>query len=267
MDPQQPVRVIAVGGVDPGGGAGLLRDVLTGAALGVTVATVGTAWTEQEAARPPSGGGPVLGIEPRAAAAVSAALQSALRQHPTAAVKIGMVPDAAVAAAIVEALSAFAGLVVVDPVLASSSGGALWSGPLDGWWPLLRRATLVTPNAPELAALSGNAFATVDDAIAAAQVLRARGAAAVLVKGGHLAAEGDGATVTDVLVDAAGARRFSRPRVPGPSPRGTGCALSTAIAAALADGATLDAAVDGAARWLGGRIAARVRVGGQWFLP
>ncbi|HEY2901650.1 MAG TPA: PfkB family carbohydrate kinase [Polyangia bacterium] len=270
MDPARPVLVIAVAGVDQSGGAGLVRDVLTGAALGVGVACVGTAWTEQEAGNSRvsvAGSTGVLSVEPRAPAEVGAALGRALARHPNAAVKIGMVPDAAAAAAIVGALdgAGFVGPVVVDPVLAASAGGALWSGPLDGLWPLLRRATVVTPNAGEAARLSGKPVATADEAEAAAMALRARGITAVLVKGGHL--DQTGAAVTDRLVDAAGVQRFSRPRVPGVSPRGTGCALSTAIAAALAAGATLPAAVEEAGRWLAGRIAASVVVGGQRFLP
>lgn len=269
IDPQRPVRVIAVAGVDPSGGAGLVRDVLTGAALGVAVAAVGTAWTEQEAIGLGAGSGPVgvLHVEPRAPARVEEALRRALGRHPTAAVKIGMVPDAAVAAAIAEALDGvgFAGAVVVDPVLAASSGGALWFGPYEGLLPLLRRATLVTPNAAEAAALSGKPVIDVADAIEAAQALRRLGIAAVLVKGGHL--ESDGVVVTDVLVDGGQVLRFYRPRTAGRSPRGTGCALSTAIAAGLAGGAGLAEAVDQAGRWLATRIAASVDVGGQRFLP
>ncbi|HEX3694613.1 MAG TPA: bifunctional hydroxymethylpyrimidine kinase/phosphomethylpyrimidine kinase [Polyangia bacterium] len=270
MDPERPVLVIAVAGVDQSGGAGLVRDVLTGAALGAGVACVGTAWTEQEASSDGVGiigSTGVLSVEPRAPAQLGAALRRALARHPNAAVKIGMVPDAAAAAAIVGALDAagFAGPLVVDPVLTASAGGALWSGSLDGLWPLLRRATLVTPNAGETARLSGKPVAAPADAEAAGRALLARGIVAVLIKGGHLGETRD--TVTDRLVDESGVRKFTRLRVPGPSPRGTGCALSTAIAAALAGGATLPAAVDRAGRWLAGRIAAGVVVGGQRFLP
>jgi hydroxymethylpyrimidine/phosphomethylpyrimidine kinase len=267
----RPVRVIAVAGVDPSGGAGLLRDVLTGAALSVGVATVGTGWTEQEGRlgqadgeNAPSG---VLGIEPRDPARVEEALRRALARHPAAALKVGMVPNAAVAAAIVSALNGagFAGAVVVDPVLTASSGGALWSGRIDQLLPLLRRATLVTPNASEAAVLSGRPVGSAEDAIAAARVLRQQDVAAVLVKGGHLGT-GD-TTVTDLLVDDAGVHRIIRPRLEGLSPRGTGCALSTAIAARLAGGASLAVAVEEAGQWLATRIAAAIDVDGQRFLP
>jgi hydroxymethylpyrimidine/phosphomethylpyrimidine kinase len=267
----RPVRVIAVAGVDPSGGAGLLRDVLTGAALSVGVATVGTGWTEQEG-RLGQGDGEalqpgVLGIEPRDPARVEEALRRALARHPEAAVKVGMVPNAAVAAAIVSALdgAGFAGAIVVDPVLTASSGGALWSGRIDQLLPLLRRATLVTPNASEAAVLSGRPVGSAEDAVAAARVLRQQGVAAVLVKGGHL--DAGETTVTDLLVDGAGVHRIDRPRIPGVSPRGTGCALSTAIAVELAGGASLAVAVEAAGRWLAERIATAIDVGGQRFLP
>lgn len=254
----RPLRVIAVAGIDPGGGAGLVRDVLTGAALGVAVAVVGTAWTEQRPGR--------VVVEPRAPEAVGEALRQALARYPDAAVKIGMVGGRDVALAIADAMTnAPERPVILDPVLAASGGGRLWSGPLDGLWPLLRRASLVTPNAVEAAALSGQPVGDAAQAVAAAQILRDQGVAAVLVKGGHLS--GDAATVTDILVDAEGVRRFSRPRAAGPTPRGTGCALSTAIAATVAGGATLPDAVEEAGRWLAGRIAGRVMVGDQWFLP
>jgi hydroxymethylpyrimidine kinase/phosphomethylpyrimidine kinase len=267
----RPVRVIAVAGIDPSAGAGLLRDVLTGAALSVGVATVGTGWTEQEGRLGQAGGQGlqpgVLGVEPRDPARVQEALRGALARHPAAVVKVGMVPNGDVAAAIVSALDGaqFTGAVVVDPVLAASSGGALWSGRIDQLLPLLRRAALVTPNASEAAALSGRSVASAEEAISAAMVLRQQGVAAVLVKGGHL--DAGETTVTDLLVDGAGVHRIVRPRIAGLSPRGTGCALSTAIAARLAGGASLAVAVEEAGQWLATRIAAAIDVGGQRFLP
>ena len=172
-----------------------------------------------------------------------------------AAVKIGMAVGPATAAALVEALAGFAGPVVVDPVLATSRGGALWDGaPLD-LLPLLRRAILVTPNAVEAAALFGRPVATVAEAEAAGRhLVEVEGLVAVLVKGGHLA-DSDG-SVTDVLVTPAGTTRYRHPRIPGPSPRGTGCALATAIAVGLGRGRPLDEAVQAAIDWLAAAIAA-----------
>jgi hydroxymethylpyrimidine/phosphomethylpyrimidine kinase len=245
-DAAAPV-VVVMGGVDPSAAAGLGRDLLTARALGAAVRLVGTAWTEQ------SDRG-VRSIEARDPSAVERAVEWAIRAPAPGAVKIGMIPNPAVASAILRGLEAFPGPVVLDPVLAASSGGALWQGPLEALAPLLRRATLITPNAPEAAALAGQAVATLVDVSQAAATLRARGIPAVLVKGGHLGG-GDGDPVTDVLATAAGERRYARPRAPGPSPRGTGCALATAIAVELASGRSLEDAIERATAWLAARIA------------
>jgi hydroxymethylpyrimidine/phosphomethylpyrimidine kinase len=246
-----------VGGVDPGGGAGLHRDVATVAALGARAHTVETAWTEQGPGR--------HRVDPRAPDAVRAALAEALATLRPAAVKIGMAVGPATAAALVEALGDYAGPVVVDPVLATSRGGALWAAEPRELLPLLRRATLVTPNSLEASAFAGRPVTTSREATAAGHVLVERDMLrAVLVKGGHLGAPAE--TVLDVLVTASGAERFSRPRIPGPSPRGTGCALASAIAVKLACGRSLSEAVGEAGAWLVGLIARPVAVGDELHL-
>ena len=248
---------MVVGGVDPGGGAGLLRDVATVAALGARAHAVETAWTEQ---------GPGLHrVEPRAPDAVRDALAEALVTHRPGAVKIGMAVGPATAAALLEALGDYAGPVVVDPVLATSRGGALWAAEPRELLPLLRRATLVTPNSIEAEALAGRALATADDAEAAGRwLIEAEQLRAVLVKGGHLGPAAG--TVVDVLVTSSGAERFTRPRTPGPSPRGTGCALASAIAVKLGRGRTQSEAVAEASAWLAGHIADPVTVGDERHL-
>ena len=252
--------VVMVGGVDPGGGAGLHRDLATAAVLGARAHGVETAWTEQ--------GPGVHQVEPRAPAAVRAALVEALAALRPAAVKIGMAVGPATAAAIVEALGDYAGPVVVDPVLATSRGGALWAGVPRELFPLLRRATLVTPNAGEASALAERPVVTPGDAEATGRwLLEAERLRAVLVKGGHLGADLEQrGTVVDVLVTASDAEHFSRPRTPGPSPRGTGCALASAIAVKLACGRSLSDAVREAGAWLARRISEPVTVGGERHL-
>jgi hydroxymethylpyrimidine/phosphomethylpyrimidine kinase len=248
--------IVVVGGVDPGGGAGLLRDITTVTALGGRAHAVETAWTEQ---------GPGLHrVEPRAPEAVRAALAEALAALCPAAVKIGMAVGPATAAALVEALGDYAGPVVVDPVLATSRGGALWAEAPRELLPLLRRATLVTPNSVEAAALTGRPLATIEDAEASGRwLVEADQLPAVLIKGGHL---GNGGTIVDLLVTASGAERFARARTPGPSPRGTGCALASAIAVKLGSGRSLPEAVGEAGDWLARLIANPVTVGDERHL-
>jgi hydroxymethylpyrimidine/phosphomethylpyrimidine kinase len=248
--------VVVIGGLDPGGGAGLLRDVATAAARGARAHAVGTAWTEQ--------GAGAHRVEPRPLEALRGTLSRALAERP-AAVKIGMAVGPGTAAAIVESLAEYAGPVVVDPVLHSSRGGSLWEGTPRDLLPLIRRATLVTPNADEAAALTGLAVSTAADAEAAGRrLVESEGIAAVLVKGGHLAETA--ADITDVLVAPDGCWRFSRARLPGPSPRGTGCALATAIAVELGRGLPLRTAIETATRWLAGAIAAARPVGDERHL-
>jgi hydroxymethylpyrimidine/phosphomethylpyrimidine kinase len=245
----------AIGGVDPGGGAGVVRDSLTAAALGASVHVVGTAWTEQ--------GDAVHAVEPRDPARLAAAVRHAVARGPQA-VKIGMVPNGLAVAAIIDGLAGYTGPVVVDPVLASSRGGVLFAGTTDDILPLLRRATLVTPNVPEVVTLARHPVSDDRSAEVAARALREAGVAAVLVKGGHL---GTGAEpVVDVLVTAGGTRLVTHPRLPGPIPRGTGCALATAIAVGLARNAPLADAVETATAWLARAIASAIDVSGEQHL-
>jgi hydroxymethylpyrimidine kinase/phosphomethylpyrimidine kinase len=247
---------VVVGGLDPGGGAGLVRDVLTARARGARAVAVGTAWTDQ--------GEGVHRVEPRASEAVREALARAVAAGPGA-VKVGMVPDAAGAAAIVAGLGGYLGPVVQDPVLRSSRAGALFRGDPTDLLTLARRATLVTPNAAEAEALTGRRVASLDDAAEAGRALVGLGVAAVLVKGGHLGGAGEPAT--DTLVTAAGARRFAHARVSGGDVRGTGCALATAIAVELGRGRELDAAIEAATAWLADALTRAVAVGDERHLP
>ncbi len=131
--------------------------------------------------------------------------------------------------------------LIVDTVMIAKGGTAL----LDeaGVKAMTRRlfplAALITPNAPEAAALTGTTITTPDDAARAGAILRERGARAVLVKGGHLY----GDTVTDILVDETGVHRFTSPRLANPATHGTGCTLASAIATYLGQGLLLRDAV------------------------
>jgi hydroxymethylpyrimidine/phosphomethylpyrimidine kinase len=251
----RPVVLVA-GGLDPGGGSGILRDALTARARGARPAVVGTAWTQQ--------GSGVHRVEPRSPADLLAAVRQALAAGAVA-VKVGMVPSAGAVAALLEGLEDFAGPVVVDPVLASSRGGALWAGTDEELLPLLQRATLVTPNAREAAALTGVSVLDAEGAARAGTTLMVRGVRAVLVKGGHLGTAGE--PITDTLVEPGRIHRLEHPRLGGGDVRGTGCALATAIAVELGRGASLLAAIEAATDWLAGAIATAVDAGGERHLP
>jgi hydroxymethylpyrimidine/phosphomethylpyrimidine kinase len=251
---RSPIAVLVVGGLEPGGGAGVIRDTLTAAAHGARPIVVATAWTEQ--------GPEVHRVEVRDAEALHDSLRHMLAANP-AAVKVGMVPDGASAKAILEGLRNFQGPVVFDPVLASSRGRALYGGPADDLVPLLARATLATPNTVEAAALSGLPVKDLADVAAAARALAGRGIGSVLIKGGHLA---EGGLVTDTLLTRGELHRLSRERAGGGDVRGTGCALATAIAVRLGRGAPLLAAVEGATEWLSRARAAAVAAGGERHL-
>jgi hydroxymethylpyrimidine/phosphomethylpyrimidine kinase len=246
-----PVCVVLVGGLDPGTGAGVARDLLTATALGAIPIVVGTAWTEQ---------GPSHVIEPRDPERVRAAFASATAKVAAAAsaVKIGMVATAEIARVLTAALASHRGPTVYDPVLRASSGGLLYDGDRESLLDLACRGTLLTPNLAEAEWLLERPVRTQADARAAARALHELGIPAVLVKGGHLEGE-----ATDVLRWSAGESLFSAPRIPGPSPRGTGCALATAIAVHLATGETLDRAVASAKTWLGQRMEQAADVGGE----
>ena len=229
--------ILAIGGTDSSGGAGLTRDTAMAAELGVSVRPVVTAVTVQTNEA-------VLAVHPCAVQGVADQARAALATPPRpGAVKIGMLGSAAVAEAVEAALPA--GLpIVLDPVLKASSGGTLMAA--DGFGALLRRAALVTPNLAELEVLSGTG-STVETQSAA---LLSQGVQAVLVKGGH----GSGPESIDLLFTADHAPvPFAAPRLPV-SKRGTGCSLATAIACHLAQGDSLQAACrrgkDAVHRWL-----------------
>jgi len=231
-------HVLLVAGLDPSGGAGLAADLEALAAVGASGYPVAAALTAQG----PRGAMAFEPVRPALLLAqIDALLAGARGAERPRAVKTGMLGSGRNAAALADRLgrSDLARLpLVVDPVLAASSGLSLFRArdPANALRPLLERAALVTPNLPELAALSGMAVEGDDAAIAAA---RALGCRAVLVKGGHRR----GAPV-DLLVRGRAVARFAGRRLPGA--RGTGCRLASAIAGLLARGASLEEAVRGA---------------------
>jgi hydroxymethylpyrimidine/phosphomethylpyrimidine kinase len=243
-----------MGGLDPGGGAGVLRDFLTAVELGAQATVIVTSITEQDSTS-------VTSVQPRAPSRVGRSLRAALARLPESGVKIGMVASAGIARAIADALRGFGGPIVFDPVLRASSGGLLYQGSREVVLDLARQATVLTPNLAEAAWLLDRPVDSVAAAESAARALVRLGVPAVLVKGGHLVGD-----ATDVLMDSGGQSVFTSPRIAGPSPRGTGCALGTAIAVGLGRGRTLESAVASAKAWLTAKIASATKVGDEWHL-
>ena len=235
-----PPVTLTIAGSDSGGGAGIQADLKTFAAHRCYGASVITALTAQNTVG-------VSGIHAPPPAFVRAQIDAVVGDFDVAAVKTGMLVDAAIIDAVVDGLvAAFARrpfAVVVDPVLIAKSGHALLAN--DAVDTMLTRliplATLVTPNLPEAARLVGFDVVSHDDAIRAGRALLARGAGAALIKGGH----GDGDVVVDVLVMPDGVVDVRSSRLQTRHTHGTGCTLSAAICARLAGGASLEDAVRG----------------------
>jgi hydroxymethylpyrimidine/phosphomethylpyrimidine kinase len=224
--------VLVIAGTDSSGGAGLTRDVATLAHFRVEALCAVTAVTAQTDAA-------VVSITRLPAASVRAQIAAALATGRVGAIKTGMLGDGEIVEAVAAALPPHLPLVV-DPVLAATSGGALLdhAGRAALSARLLPRATLLTPNLEEAAQLLGTQPArSEEEIIAQGRALCARGAAAVLVKGGHAQLP----CATDWLITADGARSFSAPRSAAQR-RGTGCALASAIAAGVVAGFELAAA-------------------------
>jgi hydroxymethylpyrimidine/phosphomethylpyrimidine kinase len=227
-------RVLVIAGSDSGGGAGIQADIKTIAALDGYGATAITALTAQDT----TGIHDVLPVPP---AFVARQIGVVLDDIGADAIKTGMLGDAATIAAVADALAGCTVPLVVDPVMVAKGGAHLLA---DGAVAaliarLVPRAAVLTPNLPEAEALSGLAVDSPDAMHRAADVLLRLGAAAVLLKGGHL----PGGMVTDLLADAHGVETFAAPRIATRHTHGTGCTLASAVATGLAQGMTLRGAV------------------------
>lgn len=244
---------VTVAGSDSGGGAGIQADLKTFSALGVYGASVVTAVTAQNTRG-------VTAVHEVPADVVAAQIDAVFSDLAVAAVKIGMLAGAAVIAAVAAGLDRHRKVpVVLDPVMVATSGDRLLPpGAVAALCrELLPRALVITPNLPEAAALLGVEEAGDEAAmVRQGELLMTRGARAVLLKGGH----GSGPESVDVLVTAAGTVRLASPRVATRNTHGTGCTLSAAIAAGLAGGMELPAAVTAAKAYVTAAIAAADRL-------
>jgi hydroxymethylpyrimidine kinase/phosphomethylpyrimidine kinase len=240
--------VLSVAGSDPSGGAGIQADLKTFEAIGVEGGAIPVALTVQNSRG-------VARVEAVSASLVAEQLDAILSDIDVRAVKIGMLANAQIVHAVADALRRHKPpFVVLDPVIRSTSGVALLDD--DGVraiGELLELMTLVTPNAAEAGVLAGTmAPISSAEARAAAAAILSRGVANVLVTGGHI---GTGDQVIDVLVGKQGEALFSSPRVPVTRTHGTGCRLSSAIAALVALGAPLREACAKAQRHVGDSLA------------
>ncbi|QXQ08440.1 bifunctional hydroxymethylpyrimidine kinase/phosphomethylpyrimidine kinase [Sphingosinicellaceae bacterium] len=223
-------RILIVAGSDSSGGAGIQADLRTVQALGGYGMTAITAVTVQNTLG-------VSGVHAVPPAVVAAQMRACLDDIGADAVKIGMLGGADVIAAVAEVLAGLKIPVVLDPVMVAKGGAVLLADDaVAALMRLLPLATIVTPNAPELAALSGTEIEDEADMLLAAQELLGQGVRAVLAKGGHL--EGD--EVADWLVTRAGQVRFAGPRIDTRHTHGTGCTLASALAVGLARGLGLE---------------------------
>ncbi len=228
-------RVLVVGGSDSGGGAGIQADIKTITALGGYAMSAITALTVQNTLG-------VVAVHRVSSPVIEAQARAVLGDIGADAIKTGMLPTVATVALVVR-LRALAprAVFVVDPVLAATRGVALVAPgvPRAIRAKLVPVADLLTPNAPEAAALTGLTVTSTDDLRRAGEALLWLGAKAVLVKGGHI----PGPRVVDVLMTGTAESVFERPRMDTCHTHGSGCTLASACAAGLAQGLPLEAAV------------------------
>jgi hydroxymethylpyrimidine/phosphomethylpyrimidine kinase len=253
--------VLICAGLDPSGGAGLIADVRVAGMVGVRPVGVVTALTVQNTQG-------VQSAHPLDAEVVGAQIAALLSDVEVKGVKLGMLGAIDLARALADGLHLTAAPVVWDPVAGASLGAVAFDRDLFGGMlrELSPHLTLITPNAGELAVLTGRPIAGPDDLAAAARYLAGQLGAAVLAKGGHTGGHASGheasAEVIDVLVSGELVEWLRGPRIAGGERvHGTGCALSTAIAAHLALGASLVEACRAAKALVAARIAAPVRPG------
>ena len=243
---------LSIAGSDSSGGAGIQADLKTFAAFGVYGASVITALTAQNT----SG---VSGIHQVPAEFVTAQIDAVFSDLAVGAVKIGMVAHPPVIEAIVAGLNRWSTKhVVLDPVMVATSGDRLLAAEaVDALrTKLIPLASVITPNLPEAAALLDEDVARDEAAVEKqGRRLLAMGCKAVLIKGGH----GEGAESIDYLVDSSGVTVLAAPRIATKNTHGTGCSLSSAIAAGLAKGKDMETAVRNAKAFVSAAIAAADR--------
>ncbi|NVO55968.1 bifunctional hydroxymethylpyrimidine kinase/phosphomethylpyrimidine kinase [Rhodobacteraceae bacterium B1Z28] len=238
---------LTIAGSDSGGGAGIQADLKAMSALGVFGASVITAVTAQNTRA-------VTAVHGIPVEVISAQIDAVLSDLDVQAIKIGMLATPDIIHAVARGIANFKGPIVLDPVMIAKSGDALLAREAIQTLRdvLLPRATVLTPNLPEAACLLDTTAAeTPAEMVEQGRALCALGANAVLMKGGH----GKGDVCHDLLIDASGVvAEFQAPRHATKNTHGTGCTLSSSIAAGLAEGLSLTDAATQAHDYLQGAI-------------
>ncbi|NCE99063.1 bifunctional hydroxymethylpyrimidine kinase/phosphomethylpyrimidine kinase [Emergencia sp. 1XD21-10] len=243
---------LTIAGSDCSGGAGIQADIKTMTMNGVYAMSAVTALTAQNT----TGVRDVMDITP---AFLAAQLDAIFTDIYPDGIKIGMVSSAALVDVIAEKLTLYkAKHIVLDPVMVASSGAKLLSdeGIKALCEQLMPLAELVTPNIPEAEFLCGRKIKTQKDMEAAAQTIKEKFGCSVLLKGGHQTGEPN-----DFLLDKDGSRWFYGERIDNPNTHGTGCTLSSAIAAGLAKGLELEVAVEQAKKYISEALSAMLDLG------
>src|SRR5688572_18367973 len=239
-------KALTIAGSDSSGGAGIQADLKTFAAHGVYGLSAITAVTAQNTLG-------VTAIETLSADLVTAQIEAVVSDLGADAVKTGMLANAAIVEAVAAAVEVLEiPLLVVDPVMIAKSGDRLLDDEAVGAMKseLLRRAFLVTPNIPEAETLIGMTIRGADECREAARRIVGLGAAAVVIKGGHLPT----ADIVDLLYDGRRFVEFRTERIPGTSTHGTGCTFAAAVTAHLALGHPLEEAIPQAQAYVGDAI-------------
>jgi hydroxymethylpyrimidine/phosphomethylpyrimidine kinase len=231
---------LTIAGSDPSGGAGIQADIKTFHQFGVYATSVITLVTVQNTMS-------VKAVKLMSAALVGDQLTAVLEDIPPHAAKTGALGDERIIAEIARRAAAFPFPLVVDPVMISKHGLPLMTVRARSILAeqLFPHAFLVTPNLHEASVLAGMPVGNLTEMEEAARRIAGFGAAAVLVKGGHLAGD-----AVDLLYWKEGVQQFSAPRIETPHTHGTGCTYSAAITAGLAQGLTLPQAIERAKRFI-----------------
>lgn len=243
---------LSIAGSDSSGGAGIQADIKTMTVNGVYAMTAITALTAQNT----MGVRAILEVSPEF---LKQQMDAVFEDIYPDAVKIGMISSPELIRVIAERLNYYeAGNIVVDPVMVSTSGSKLMKTEAVAVLQkeLLPLATLVTPNIPEAEILSGMVILGKEDMIAAAKTINESYGCAVLLKGGHSINDAN-----DILVTNGEWQCFEGERIANPNTHGTGCTLSSAIAANLAKGYELEEAVRRAKRYISGALLAMLDLG------